>query len=182
MSRKTLFLLLCQLVSVFVFCDCYREWLSKPPFKLNLLAGMAGPSNQSATVTPRRGGDTPLASIRPMSVQNSRTAAVLPTSQTTNVASIHGSSSSTSSGSSAVTALVPPQQVHSASGGMTGEVMSTTSSHTDYMPATSSATSIVVAAVSPMGKSFTTLGPPPFFVFKNRNKRSIDVYFIFMYW
>lgn len=116
-----------------------------------LLAGMAGPSNQSATVTPRpRGGDTPLASIRPMSVQNSRTVAVLPTSQTTNVASIHGSSS-TSSGS-AVTALVPPQQVHSASGGMTGEVMSTTSSHTDYMPATSSAASIVVAAVSPMGK------------------------------
>lgn len=111
---------------------------------------MAGPSNQSATVTPRRGGDTPLASIRPMSVQNSRTAAVLPTSQTTNVASIHGSSS-TSSGS-AVTALVPPQQVHSASGGMAGEVMSTTSSHTDYMPATSSAASIVVAAVSPMGK------------------------------
>lgn len=114
------------------------------------LAGIAGPSNQSATVTPRRGGDTPLASIRPMSVQNSRTAAVLPTSQTTNVASIHGSSSASSG--STVTALVPPQQVHSASGGMAGEVMSTTSSHTDYMPATSSATSIVVAAVSPMGK------------------------------
>lgn len=113
---------------------------------------MAGPSNQSATVTPRRGGDTPLASIRPMSVsQNSRTAAVLPTSQTANVASIHGSSSASGS---AVTALVPPQQVHSASGGMTGEVMSTTSSHTDYMPATSSAASIVVAAVSPMGKHF----------------------------
>lgn len=110
---------------------------------------MAGPSNQSATVTPRRGGDTPLASIRPMSVQNSRTAAVLPTSQTTNVVSIHGSSSNSSS--STVTALVPPQQVHSASGGMAGEVMSTTSSHTDYMPATSSAASIVVAAVSPMG-------------------------------
>lgn len=114
---------------------------------------MAGPSNQSATVTPRRGVDTPLASIRPMSVQNSRTAAVLPTSQTANVASIHGSSSNSSG--SAVTALVPPQQVHSASGGMAGEVMSTTSSHTDYMPATSSAASIVVAAVSPMGKSFT---------------------------
>lgn len=44
----------------------------------------------------RRGGDTPLASIRPMSVQNSRTVAVLPTSQTANVASIHGSSSSSS--------------------------------------------------------------------------------------
>lgn len=119
-----------------------------------MLAGMAGPSNQSATVTPRRGVDPPLASIRPMSVQNthvSRTAAVLPTSQTTNVASIHGSSSNSSG--SAVTALVPPQQVHSASGGMAGEVMSTTSSHTDYMPATSSAASIVVAAVSPMGKN-----------------------------
>lgn len=115
---------------------------------------MAGPSNQSATVTPRRGGDTPLASIRPMSVQNSRTAAVLPTSQTTNVASIHGSS--TTSSCSTVTALVPPQQVHSASGGMAGEVMSTTSSHTDYMPATSSAASIVVAAVSPMGKTLTS--------------------------
>lgn len=61
---------------------------------------MSGPSTQqSATVTPRRGGDTPLASIRPMSVQNTRTAAVLPT---TNVASIHGgSSSSTSSGNTA---------------------------------------------------------------------------------
>lgn len=61
---------------------------------------MSGPSTQqSATVTPRRGGDTPLASIRPMSVQNTRTAAVLPT---TNIASIHGgSSSSTSSGNTA---------------------------------------------------------------------------------
>lgn len=117
---------------------------------------MAGPSTQqSATVTPRRGGDTPLASIRPMSVQNSRTAAVLPTSQTPNVASIHGTSSSSSSTSSSstasVTALVPPQQVHTT--GMTGEVMSTTSSHTDYMPATSSAAAVVVAAVPPMASN-----------------------------
>lgn len=52
---------------------------------------------------------------------------------------------------SAVTALVPPQQVHTT--GMTGEVMSTTSSHTDYMPATSSAASIVVAAVPPMASN-----------------------------
>lgn len=118
-----------------------------------------GPSTQqSATVTPRRNlADTPLAniaSIRPMSVQNSRTAAVLPTSQMTNVASIHGnSSSSTSLGSTAsVTALVPPQQVHTT--GMTGEVMSTTSSHTDYMPATSSAASIAVAAIPPTTVSF----------------------------
>lgn len=100
-----------------------------------------------------------------MSVQNSRTVAVLPTSQTTSVASIHGSSS-TSSGST-VTALVPPQQVHSASGGMAGEVMSTTSSHTDYMPATSSAASIVVAAVSPMGKfklDFSATSRSPLFM------------------
>lgn len=116
---------------------------------------MAGPNTQqSAAVTPRRSVDTPLASIRPMSVQNSRTAAVLPTSQTPNVASIHGSSSSSSSlsapsaSTASVTALVTPQQVHTT--GMQGEVMSTTSSHTDYMPATSSAASVVVAAVTPM--------------------------------
>lgn len=56
-----------------------------------------GPSTQqSATVTPHRDSDTPMASIRLMSVQNTCTAAVLPT---TNVASIHDeSSSSTSSG------------------------------------------------------------------------------------
>lgn len=111
---------------------------------------MAGPSTQqSAAVTPRRGGDTPLASIRPMSVQNSRTAAVLPTSQTQSLSSVHGSSSSNSASCTAsVTALVPPQQVHTT--GMTAEAMSTTSSHTDYMPATSSA-ALVVAAVPPMG-------------------------------
>lgn len=127
---------------------------------------MAGPSTQqSAAVTPRRGGDTPLASIRPMSVQNSRTAAVLPTSQTSsNIAAVHGTS---------ITAITPStserngekrretdrnspphqtatQQVHTT--GMTGgEVMSTTSSHTDYMPATSSAAAIVIVAVPPMG-------------------------------
>lgn len=107
---------------------------------------MAGPSGQqSATVTPWRGGDTPLASIRPMPVQNNRTAAVLPT----NVATVQGS---------AATALVPPQQqVHTTggSGGSSnaGEAMSSspTSSHTDYMPATSSATVAIVSAVPPMG-------------------------------
>lgn len=111
---------------------------------------MAGPSpQQSASVTPRRGGDTPLASIRPMSVQNSRTAAVLPTSQTTNVASIHGSSSSSPTGTTL--ALVPPQQQVHTTGATAGEVMSTTSSaHCDYMPATSSAASVAVAAVPPM--------------------------------
>ncbi|XP_055705206.1 nucleoprotein TPR isoform X3 [Phlebotomus papatasi] len=105
---------------------------------------MAGPSHQSATVTPWRGGETPLASIRPMSVQN-RTAAVLPT----NVATVQGSSSS-------VTALVPPQQQVHTTGNNSGEAMSSspTSSHTDYMPATSSAT-VVVAAVPPMGTAST---------------------------
>ncbi|XP_059609056.1 nucleoprotein TPR isoform X2 [Phlebotomus argentipes] len=105
---------------------------------------MAGPSHQSATVTPWRGGETPLASIRPMSVQN-RTAAVLPT----NVAAVQGSSSS-------VTALVPPQQQVHTTGNNSGEAMSSspTSSHTDYMPATSSA-AIVVAAVPPMGTAST---------------------------
>ncbi|XP_055692599.1 nucleoprotein TPR isoform X2 [Lutzomyia longipalpis] len=105
---------------------------------------MAGPSHQSATVTPWRGGETPLASIRPMSVQN-RTAAVLPT----NVAAVQGSSSS-------VTALVPPQQQVHTTGNNSGEAMSSspTSSHTDYMPATSSA-AVVVAAVPPMGTAST---------------------------
>ncbi|XP_049534433.1 nucleoprotein TPR isoform X2 [Anopheles darlingi] len=56
---------------------------------------MAGPSvQQSATVTPRRVNETPLASIRPMAV-GSRTVAVLPTSQT----SCSGSSGSSSSSS-----------------------------------------------------------------------------------
>ncbi|KFB45358.1 AGAP001754-PA-like protein [Anopheles sinensis] len=144
---------------------------------------MAGPSNQqSAAVTPRRVSETPLASIRPMAV-GSRTAAVLPTSQsTTNVAIVQGSSSSSSTGASAAgsvgpastcgvtTALVPPQQqVHSATatsssttttsgGNNLNESMassSPTSSHTDYMPATSSA-SVAVAAVPPMGTASTS--------------------------
>lgn len=108
---------------------------------------MSGPSGQqSATVTPWRGGETPLASIRPMSVQNSRTAAVLPTSQTSNVTAIQSTGS--------VTALVPPQQQVHTTGNNSGEAMSSspTSSHTDYMPATSSA-AVVVAAIPPMGAS-----------------------------
>ncbi|XP_055634445.1 nucleoprotein TPR isoform X2 [Toxorhynchites rutilus septentrionalis] len=126
-----------------------------------------GPSaQQSATVTPRRGSETPLASIRPMSVQtSSRTAAVLPTSQTSNnVAIVQGSTSSSSSttgtgSSSSVTALVPPQQqVHTTgSNNNSNESMSSspTSSHTDYMPATSSA-NVAVAAVPPMGTASTS--------------------------
>ncbi|XP_064542944.1 nucleoprotein TPR isoform X1 [Drosophila montana] len=123
---------------------------------------------QSATVTPWRGGETPLASIRPISVQNSRTAAILPTSQqpgaststststsTSSAAAASGSSSSSSSSSSAVgnTALVPPQQQVHTTGSATLESMassSPTSSHTDYMPSTSSA-AVAVAAIPPMG-------------------------------
>ncbi|XP_032591060.1 nucleoprotein TPR isoform X2 [Drosophila grimshawi] len=136
---------------------------------------------QSATVTPWRGGETPLASIRPISVQNSRTAAILPTSQqpgaTTSststststssaaAASAAGSSSTSSSSSSSTTsssavgntALVPPQQQVHTTGSATLESMassSPTSSHTDYMPSTSSA-SVAVAAIPPMGASAT---------------------------
>jgi len=124
---------------------------------------------QSATVTPWRGGETPLASIRPISVQNSRTAAILPTSQqppagssTSTSSSSSSSSTSTTSasasgGSSAVaqTALVPPQQQVHTTGSAALESMassSPTSSHTDYMPSTSSA-SVAVAAIPPMGAS-----------------------------
>lgn len=124
---------------------------------------MAGPSQQSATVQPWRGssstGETPLASIRPISVQNSRTAAVMPTTNTTNLqgaTSANTTSTSSSAGPScaSVTALVPPQQQVHTTGSQPGEVMSSspTSSHTDYMPATSSAT-VVVAAIPPMGSS-----------------------------
>ncbi|XP_068148137.1 LOW QUALITY PROTEIN: nucleoprotein TPR [Drosophila tropicalis] len=129
---------------------------------------------QSATVQPWRGGETPLASIRPISLQN-RTAAILPTSQqpsagsaSTSTSTSTSSSSSTStttssasasSGSSSAvanTALVPPQQqVHTTAGSATLESMassSPTSSHTDYMPSTSSA-AVAVAAIPPMGAS-----------------------------
>ncbi|XP_034141349.1 nucleoprotein TPR isoform X3 [Drosophila guanche] len=117
---------------------------------------------QSATVTPWRGGETPLASIRPISVQNSRTAAILPTSQQPSAGSASTSSSSTSttsasaSGSSSAvanTALVPPQQqVHTTGSGALESMASSspTSSHTDYMPSTSSA-AVAVAAIPPMG-------------------------------
>lgn len=116
---------------------------------------VAGPSQQqSATVQPWRSGvstntssgETPLASIRPISVQNSRTAAVMPTTNVSNA----GSSSTSAQGSSSVTALVSPQQVHTTASNQPSEAMSSspTSSHTDYMPATSSAT-VVVAAVTP---------------------------------
>ncbi|XP_014090746.1 nucleoprotein TPR [Bactrocera oleae] len=116
---------------------------------------------QSATVTPWRGSETPLASIRPISVQNSRTAAILPTSQQP---AAGGSSTSTSTSSSSTTnastgssntALVPPQQQVHTTGSSSIESMSSspTSSHTDYMPSTSSSTSVAVAAIPPMGST-----------------------------
>ncbi|XP_017477358.1 PREDICTED: nucleoprotein TPR isoform X2 [Rhagoletis zephyria] len=116
---------------------------------------------QSATVTPWRGSETPLASIRPISVQNSRTAAILPTSQQP---AAGGSSTSTSTSSSSTTtvstgcsntALVPPQQQVHTTGSSSIESMSSspTSSHTDYMPSTSSSASVAVAAIPPMGST-----------------------------
>ncbi|XP_050308541.1 nucleoprotein TPR isoform X2 [Anthonomus grandis grandis] len=78
---------------------------------------------QSVPIQPwRSGGEPPLASIRPMS-QQVRTAAVLPTTQTP----------------SAV--MVPPQQQVHTTGSSSIEALSSspTSSHTDYVPATSSA-------------------------------------------
>ncbi|KAJ8922301.1 hypothetical protein NQ315_004243 [Exocentrus adspersus] len=88
---------------------------------------MAGHSTntqtQSVPIQPwRSGGEPPLASIRPMSAQL-RTVAVLPTSQSP----------------SAV--MVPPQQQVHTTGSSSIEALSSspTSSHTDYVPATSSA-------------------------------------------
>ncbi|EFA01249.2 nucleoprotein TPR isoform X2 [Tribolium castaneum] len=88
---------------------------------------MAGHSTntqtQSVPIHPWRSGETPLASIRPMS-QQVRTVTVLPTSQSP----------------SAV--MVPPQQQVHTTGSSTIEALSSsspTSSHTDYVPATSSA-------------------------------------------
>ncbi|XP_031346936.1 nucleoprotein TPR-like isoform X3 [Photinus pyralis] len=99
---------------------------------------MAGHSTNTQThsvqIQPWRSGpETPLASIRPMSMQV-RTAAVLPTSQ----------GPSTSQSPSAV--MVPPQQQVHTTGPSNIESLSSspTSSHTEYMPATSSATPTVV--------------------------------------
>lgn len=90
---------------------------------------MAGHSTntqtQSVQILPwRSSGEPPLASIRPMSVQV-RTVAVPPTSQSPS-------------------AVVPPQQqVHTTGSGNSAEAISSSpsSSHTDYAPATSSASS-----------------------------------------
>ncbi|XP_017772857.1 PREDICTED: nucleoprotein TPR isoform X2 [Nicrophorus vespilloides] len=93
---------------------------------------MAGHSTntqtQSVPIQPwRSSGEPPLASIRPMSMQL-RTVAVLPTSQ------------------SPSTVMVPPQQQVHTTGSSSIEAMSSspTSSHTDYVPATSSASSALL--------------------------------------
>ncbi|GLV34014.1 Megator [Carabus blaptoides fortunei] len=103
-----------------------------PTANIKPMTGHSNTQQQSATVMPWRGSETPFASIRPMS--QLRTVTVLPTSQ----------NSGSSSPSTAV--LVPPQQqiVHT-TGNSSIEVMSSspTSSHTDYMPATSSASPAV---------------------------------------
>lgn len=93
---------------------------------------MSGPSTSSvkqsqgqhaATVTPWR--ETPFASIRPMAPQT-RTVVVLPSSQTTST-------------SSQPVLVAPQQQMVHTSSACEGLSSSPTSSHTDYMPATSSA-------------------------------------------
>ncbi|XP_044260460.1 nucleoprotein TPR isoform X2 [Tribolium madens] len=93
---------------------------------------MAGHSTntqtQSVPIHPWRSGETPLASIRPMS-QQVRTVTVLPTSQSP----------------SAV--MVPPQQQVHTTGSSTIEALSSsspTSSHTDYVPSTSSASAAML--------------------------------------
>uniref|UniRef100_A0A1A9WND6 Nucleoprotein TPR n=1 Tax=Glossina brevipalpis TaxID=37001 RepID=A0A1A9WND6_9MUSC len=121
-------------------------------------------AQQSTTGTPR----LPLASIRPIPLQNTRTAAILPTSQqsttgsgtgagpsaSTSSASTSTSNTPSSAGGSSNTALVPPQQqVHTTGSSSSLETMSSspTSSHTDYMPSTSSSSSVAVATIPPMG-------------------------------
>lgn len=133
---------------------------------------MAGPSSTQSKQQPMQQsiwpgrGETPFASIRPMA--QSRTVAVLPTSQTSS------SSSNQTPCSQCTQALVPPQQqlVHTtgSASGATAEVLpsSPTSSHTDYMPATSSAAPPVgpirQAAVPPTQQATVitvTVGPSP---------------------
>lgn len=63
-------------------------------------------------------------------------------------------SSSTSSGST-LTVLHPLQQVCNASSGMADEFMLAISTHVDHMPDTSSAGSILIAAVSPISEIYT---------------------------
>ncbi|KAJ9578536.1 hypothetical protein L9F63_005265, partial [Diploptera punctata] len=143
---------------------------SGPVEKLNVepptanIKPMAGQSSiqskqqnlQQSVITPWTGrGETPFASIRPMSMQF-RTVAVLPTSQT-----------SSSTGSQIPTSWCT--QTGSASGaGAEGLSSSPTSSHTDYMPATSSAGSsmgsIRQVAVQPTQQATVTtitVGPSP---------------------
>ncbi|CAH0546355.1 unnamed protein product [Brassicogethes aeneus] len=97
------------------------------PMAVDLSGHSTNTQTQSVPIQPwRSGGEPPLASIRPMSAQL-RTVAVLPTSQSP----------------SAV--MVPPQQQVHTTGSNTIEALSSspTSSHTDYVPATSSASAAV---------------------------------------
>uniref|UniRef100_A0A2M4B7Z9 Nucleoprotein TPR n=1 Tax=Anopheles marajoara TaxID=58244 RepID=A0A2M4B7Z9_9DIPT len=131
---------------------------------------MAGPSvQQSATVTPRRVNETPLASIRPMAV-GSRTVAVLPTSQTSSGSS-GGSSSSSSSTSTGGNNVAIVQG--SSSSGMTATGPSSnvvpagsSSSVTGAGPGSSSSSSITVGGSLPgtssaVASSLTTALVPP---------------------
>ncbi|XP_058055554.1 nucleoprotein TPR [Anopheles bellator] len=135
---------------------------------------MAGPSSQqSATVTPRRVSETPLASIRPMAV-GSRTAAVLPTSQTanSNVAIVQGSSSSSSvvaqPSAGVSTAAAPSSAVVVAVANVVagGTAVGSGSGSGSVVGAGSSTTSSGVAGSGPIaaaaaGSSVTTALVPP---------------------
>lgn len=102
---------------------------------VNCLQGPVGPCWRS-------GNETPFASIRPTISMQARTLAVLPTSQT--------SGNQTSSSQNTPVMVLPQQQVVHTTG-TSGEAMSSspTSSHTDYMPATSSATPTRQVVVAP---------------------------------
>ncbi|KAI4471104.1 nucleoprotein tpr-related [Holotrichia oblita] len=97
-----------------------------PTANIKPMSGHSTTQTQSVTIQPWRSGvEPPLASIRPMSMQL-RTVAALRTGQSPSV-------------------MVPPQQVHT-TGTSNIEALSSspTSSHTDYAPATSSASSAML--------------------------------------
>lgn len=95
---------------------------------------MAGQSSQSCSVPPRRQGETPFARIGPISMPQ-RSVAVL------------------------TAVAVSPQQIVHTTGNAAEASSSPTSSHTDYMPATSSASAPVrQAAVPPTQQSTVTIG------------------------
>ncbi|XP_044737126.1 nucleoprotein TPR isoform X2 [Chrysoperla carnea] len=113
---------------------------------------MAGQTSQSVSVVPRRTGETPFASIRPISMPQRSVAMLFPTN-------VNASTSGT-----AAVAVPPQQQVVHTTGNSSIEALSSspTSSHTDYMPATSSASpavqSIRQIAVPPTQQATVTIG------------------------